>query len=147
MSGTKTDKLNGYNQPEEEEGLAVALFTCYDSAVSQANSGAVSVLLFTHSLSGLVFSCNPVSASTFPLHIASQCVDASDSSFRGNTSKVALQRVNIFLCFLLTSVCPFFFTEATISILQLCVAYTADVFYSKFPLVTESEVKALQKGF
>lgn len=45
VSGAKTDKLNGYNQPEEEEGLAVALFTCYDSAASQPNGGAVCVLL------------------------------------------------------------------------------------------------------
>lgn len=43
VSGAKTDKLNGYNQPEE--GLAVALFTCYDSAASQPNGGAVCVLL------------------------------------------------------------------------------------------------------
>lgn len=44
VSGAKTDKLNGYNQPEE--GLAVALFTCYDSAASQPNGGAVCVLLW-----------------------------------------------------------------------------------------------------
>lgn len=56
VSGAKTDKLNGYNQPEEEEGLAVALFTCYDSAASQPNGGAVCAAL-THSLSGVVFSC------------------------------------------------------------------------------------------
>lgn len=43
--------------------------------------------------------CIFLSASTFPLHIAPSCVDAPGSSFRGNTGKLALQRVN-FLRFL-----------------------------------------------
>lgn len=92
VSGAKTDKLNGYNQPEEEEGLAVALFT-YDSAASQPNGGAVCVLLW-HSLSGVVFSCQLLHFRCTLLHR----VDASGSSFRGNTDK--LQWVNIFLRFL-----------------------------------------------
>lgn len=95
VSGAKTDKLNGYNQPEEEEGLAVALFTCYDSAASQPNGGAVCVLLW-HTVCQVLYFLS----STFPLHIAPSCVDAPGSSFRGNTGKLALQRVNIFLRFL-----------------------------------------------